>query len=426
MLCPSPWGMIMQFFGIQNIDALDFNKLIKQLPGRQAWNPLNTQGQYILAILQSYSMLQEHEINTPQRLAHFLGQGIVETGFLKARSENLSYGFDALKKYFGHKFANDEEIAAFAGKPEKIGNRIYGGRLGNGPEESGEGYLYRGRGFFQLTGKDNYRRYGEMAGVDLVGDPDIIARDLKRSLQVAAAYFQKSGLCAYADQNDIAAVSRGVNRGDPKAGRPANHEAERIDWTTKALALVKDPAALVVSATPSDELRNGATGEKVKELQRWLIALGYNVGAIDGLFGPATRRAIVSFQEEHRLPVTGVVDAATRTAIKAELNVPVDMPVPDVSAPAPVAPPQPAPVAAAPPPAPEPVPQPVAAEAAPPVEAEPPPAADVQASEQPSAADAPPEQAAAENGAAQPSAPAETHADAPPPPSEPQPPTHNA
>ncbi|MGD9965465.1 MAG: peptidoglycan-binding protein [Hyphomonadaceae bacterium] len=319
----------MRFFGIQNIDLIDFGKLTRQLPGRQSWNPLNTQGQYVMAILQSYAMLQEHEINTPQRLAHFLGQGIVETNFLRARSENLNYGFDALKRFFGHKFANDEEIAAFAGNPERIANRIYGGRLGNGPEESGDGWLYRGRGFFQLTGKDNYRRYGEMAGIDLVADPDLIARDLRKSLQVAAAYFQKTGLCAYADGNDIAAVSRGVNRGDPRAGRPANHEAERIDWTTKALELVRDPQALLTTSNPSNEVRIGATGEPVKVIQRWLVALGYAVGAIDGIFGPATRRAIVSFQEEHGLNVTGVVDDATRAAIQAELHVPaqvIDMP----------------------------------------------------------------------------------------------------
>ncbi|ANP47559.1 peptidoglycan-binding protein [Candidatus Viadribacter manganicus] len=308
----------MQFFSVRSIDEIDFNKLMQALPNRAAWNPLSTQGQYISAILQSYPMLRENGINTALRLAHFLGQGIVETNFMQAKSENLNYSFTGLKRVFGHKFSSDDEIREYARKPERIANRVYANRMGNGPEESGDGWKYRGRGFFQLTGKDNYRRYGELAGIDLVSDPDILERDLKVSLQVAAAYFNRTGLGEHADRNDVAAVSRGVNRGDAQSRAPAHGEAERIEWTTKALSLVRDPASVLTIA--DDALRVGSSGDAVVTLQRKLNSLGYTAGLQDGIFGPTLRRAVLAFQDEHGLTPSGVADQSTQAAIETALE----------------------------------------------------------------------------------------------------------
>lgn len=315
-----------RFFNVDDIEKIDLSKLAQQLPG-SGWNPLGTQAQYMTAILQSEDMLRQNGINTALRLAHFIGQGIVETGYLRYKVENLNYSFSALKRVFGHKFSGDDEIRAYARNPERIANRVYGARMGNGPEASGDGWRYRGRGFFQLTGKDNYQRYGEMAGIDLVSDPDVLERDLKVSLQVAAAYFNRTGLGEYADRNDVAAVSRGVNRGNPRSTAPAHGEAERIQWTTRALTLVRDPASVLKDGatgpapTPEapQDLRSGSTGAAVQALQRQLNALGYAVGADDGVFGPATHRAVVAFQQEHGLPTTGIVDQATQAAIDAAL-----------------------------------------------------------------------------------------------------------
>jgi putative chitinase len=312
-----------RFFDIADTDAIDLSKLARQLPNNPAWNPISTQGQYISAILQNYAMLRDNGVNTPQRLAHFLGQGIVETNYFKAKSENLNYSLEGLKRTFPSHFKTDDECRAYARQQEKIANRVYAGRLGNGAEESGDGWRYRGRGFFQLTGKDNYRHYGELAGIDLVSDPEILERDLKTSLQVAAAFFDKTGLGAFADANDISAVSRGVNRGNPRSPTPAIGEADRIAWTTKALALVANPDALLregaSNATPSANaaLRIGATGEAVTQLQADLRALSYDTGTEAGVFGPLTRRAVLNFQEEHSLTITGEVDAATLAAISA-------------------------------------------------------------------------------------------------------------
>ncbi|MGD9982034.1 MAG: peptidoglycan-binding protein [Hyphomonadaceae bacterium] len=362
----------MRFFSIDNIEELDFNKLVRQLPGGGGWNPFNTRGAYIRAILESYPLLQQYEINTPMRLAHFLGQGLVETGCLAHRAENLNYSAERLRAVFPSYFPTDEIAREYERKPERIANYVYANRLGNGPPESGDGWRYRGRGFFQLTGRENYRNYGQIAGFDLENDPELIERDLKKSLQVAAAYFKHVGLGAFADSDDCAAVSRGVNRGNPRASRPAHGEADRILWTNRAIDLVRDPQALLVRASNDGVLRIGATGEPVKEVQRWLVALGYAIGPIDGVFGPATRRALVSFQEEHRLNITGTVDEATRTAIKTELNMapqtidmpavvpaPAPEPAPTPEAPAPSAgDPQPAPIAASPEPAPSAPPEP--------------------------------------------------------------------
>ncbi|HRO04345.1 MAG TPA: hypothetical protein PLS69_12145, partial [Terricaulis sp.] len=170
---------MISFFGVKNIEEIDFPKLVRQLPNRPSgWNPFSTQGQYIRAILESYPILLQHEINTPRRLAHFIGQGLVETNFLQAKAENLNYSPAQLKKVFGHKFASDAEIAAYANKPEKIAKRVYADRMQNGNEASGDGWRYRGRGFFQITGKQNYIKYGELAGLDLVGEPEIMERNL--------------------------------------------------------------------------------------------------------------------------------------------------------------------------------------------------------------------------------------------------------
>jgi len=368
----------MRFFAISNTDELDFDKLVKQLPNRPRWNPLSMQSKYVTAILQSQEMLEAHEINTALRLAHFLAQGLVETGYLNAKVESTNYSLAGLRKNWSHKFSSDAEMQAYARKPEMIANRIYGNRLGNGPEESGDGWRYRGRGFFQLTGKDNYKRFSDVADVDLVSNPEFLEGDIKQPLQVAAAYFQKAGLGEYADRNDASAVSRGVNRGDPRARKPANHEAERIEWTAKVLVLVRDPESLKLGAgngpvSTDDALRIGSTGEKVAAMQRLLLVRGYAVGKADGIFGPATRRAVLAFQDESGLELTGIIDAPTRAALEAPIEGPTVEPAPHAPEPVPAEPraaaPTPPPAAAAPAPAEPPAP------AAPPAPIEPPAAA---------------------------------------------------
>lgn len=323
--------MPISFFSVRNIDELDFNKLVRQLP--PAGGKGGVRRGYVRTILESQELLKRYGIDNPNRLAHFLGQGVVETGGLTATIENLNYSAELLRRTWPRRFRTDEIAREYARQPERIANYVYGGRadLGNGPVESGDGWTYRGRGFFQLTGRGNYRNFGRIAGFDLENNPAEL-EDMKKSIEVAAAYFQAMELGAYADADNAAAVSRGVNRGDPTSTVPAHGEADRILWTNAALDLVNDPQSLLARASDDATLRLGAAGERVRALQRDLADLGYAVGTVDGVFGPATRRALINFQEERRLQTTGEADEPTRAALEAEFA-PIAVNVPTAQAP---------------------------------------------------------------------------------------------
>jgi predicted chitinase len=173
---------------LRAINEIDFAGLVGALPAQPRWTPLNNQGRYLTAFANVFRSLARRGVDNPLRLAHFLAQGIFETNYLQATSENLNYSAERLRQIFPRYFPTLEEARAYERNPEKIANRVYANRLGNGDEASGDGYRYRGRGFFQLTGKDNYRYYGDLAGVGLVSNPDILTRDLRTSILVAASY----------------------------------------------------------------------------------------------------------------------------------------------------------------------------------------------------------------------------------------------
>lgn len=307
---------------IQGVGDIDLDKIAKGLPGRNGWDilQLGTQGRYIKAIIDSWPVLERYEINTPLRLGHFFGQGLVETGWLKYTEEGFSYSEEALKKTFRFYRRNPDLAKQHARKKELIANTVYGGRADLGNTEPGDGWKFRGRGFIQLTGRYNYTRYGEAAGIDLVSDPDIIKRDLTKSVEVAAAFWKTNGLNTYADLNDAVKVSRAVNRGNPNDPAAANHEDLRILWTETALSITQAPQNVAPdppapSAPSLKPLQAGSRGDRVRELQVDLNALGYNTNGIDGIFGQGSRRAVVAFQQENGLPVTGIADAATIAAI---------------------------------------------------------------------------------------------------------------
>ncbi len=114
---------------------------------------------------------------------------------------------------FRRHFRDEAEAESFARQPERIANRVYADRMGNGPEESGDGWRYRGRGFIQLTGRDNYRRIGQKIGVDLEASPDLVANDIAIALKAAAAYWDDRNVNPDADRDDLRAVTKKVNGG---------------------------------------------------------------------------------------------------------------------------------------------------------------------------------------------------------------------
>lgn len=152
-------------------------------------------------------------INTPLRLAHFLSQCGHESINFTAVSENLNYGAKGLLNIFKRYFPTEELAKQYERQPQKIANRVYGGRMGNGPEASGEGWKYRGRGYIQLTGKDNYTAFGRAIGVDIVNNPDLVATQYP--LLSAAWFFQRClPKCDMgADDAAVRAVTKCVNGG---------------------------------------------------------------------------------------------------------------------------------------------------------------------------------------------------------------------
>jgi len=150
-------------------------------------------------------------INTPLKLAHFLAQCGHESGGFAITNENLNYSADGLKKIFGKYFPGNLN-ESYARNPQKIANLVYGNRMGNGPEATGEGWKYHGRGFIQLTGKDNYRAFSKDIGEDCVSTPDLVATKYPLA---SAGWFFKRCLDKCKDESDasIKAVTMCVNGG---------------------------------------------------------------------------------------------------------------------------------------------------------------------------------------------------------------------
>jgi putative chitinase len=152
---------------------------------------------------------------TPVRAAHFFAQTAHETGGFKAFSENLNYSADGLQKIFGKYFPGTLE-ESYAKNPQKIANRVYASRMGNGDEASGDGYKFRGRGALQLTGKENYKAFATYLNKpEILTNPDLVATTY--SFESAMFFFDKNKLWSICDQgvNDAAilALTKRINGG---------------------------------------------------------------------------------------------------------------------------------------------------------------------------------------------------------------------
>ncbi|HYR74461.1 MAG TPA: peptidoglycan-binding protein [Pyrinomonadaceae bacterium] len=171
-----------------------------------------------LVIAQIPETAAEFGITTNLRLAHFLAQCALESTGFTATVENLNYRAARLMQVFPKYFRNVDP-AAYANNPTKIANRAYADRMGNGDETSGDGFKFRGRGYIQLTGKNNYAKFSEFVGEDCVADPDLVAT--KYPLASAAFYFSANHIWGICDRgaNDatVTQVSTAVNGSPPHA-----------------------------------------------------------------------------------------------------------------------------------------------------------------------------------------------------------------
>jgi putative chitinase len=168
---------------------------------------LGIEGKWLEPLLETF---EKYEINTPKRQACFIGQCMHESGGFKFLRENLNYSAKGLVATWPSRFPNEEHAEEYARKPERIANKVYSGRMGN--TEDGDGAKYIGRGLIQLTGKDNYKAVTEALGIDLVANPQLLEEPRYAALS-AGWFWNKKGLNALADANDIETMTKRINGG---------------------------------------------------------------------------------------------------------------------------------------------------------------------------------------------------------------------
>ena len=159
--------------------------------------------------------LPDYDINTPPRIAAFIAQCAHESGGFKAIKENLNYRATSLRKIFPKYFPDDaiaNQYASLPNKQEAIANRIYANRMGNGPEESGDGYRYCGRGLIQLTGKNNYQNFADSIETPVEELPEFLAT-FEGAVQSACWFWESNNLNQWADKGDILTLTKRINGG---------------------------------------------------------------------------------------------------------------------------------------------------------------------------------------------------------------------
>jgi putative chitinase len=157
-------------------------------------------------------ILPDYGIDTPQRVAAFVAQAAHESGNFTALHENLNYRAVTLRKVFPKYFPTDEMAAQYAQKPEKIANRVYANRMGNGSEESGDGFRYCGRGLIQLTGQQNYQNFADSIETPIEQVPDFL-QTFEGAVQSACWFWENNNLNQYADTDDILTMTKRINGG---------------------------------------------------------------------------------------------------------------------------------------------------------------------------------------------------------------------
>ena len=164
------------------------------------------------SILGDKTLLEEYEINTPKRIAAFMAQCGHESGGFVWLTENLNYSAAGLMKTFAKYFPDQATAAAYARQPDKIANRVYANRMGNGNEASGDGARYKGRGLIQVTGKDNYFWFASSLEIT----PEAAAEYMQTfegAAQSACWYWENTSLNKLADVGDILAMTKRINGG---------------------------------------------------------------------------------------------------------------------------------------------------------------------------------------------------------------------
>jgi putative chitinase len=255
---------------------------------------------------------------------------------LAVLEENLSYRAERIVEVFGPRRHSagigPDEARALARNPPALAERVYG--LGNprkarelGNSDPGDGFRYRGRGVLQTTGRANYRRLGQRAGIAFEASPELVVA-AQHALVPALLEWSQGNLNAAADRNDIAAITRRINGG-------FNGFADRKAWLDKVWPLVRDgvtvdgTGSLGMSARAARTLppeacepwRVARPDRETRALQEALRAFGVAPDLeVDGRFGPKTRAALVAFQKLAQVPADGIYGPVTRAALRLRLD----------------------------------------------------------------------------------------------------------
>lgn len=192
--------------GIKGV--LSKEKLLAILPAAKNSKDINLLLEHLNTALAS--LVDETSFSNVKRQAAFIAQCGHESGSFTILTENLNYSAEGLFKTFPKYFSSVQAAQPFARQPEKIAGRVYGGRMGNNLTD--EGWKFRGRGFIQLTGKENYTKCGKSIGVDLVANPDYVST-IEGAIKSALWFWNANGLNAFADKEDLVGMTKKINGG---------------------------------------------------------------------------------------------------------------------------------------------------------------------------------------------------------------------
>ncbi|MBD8873465.1 XVIPCD domain-containing protein [Rhodanobacter sp. DHB23] len=273
-------------------------------------------------------------ITSPKELANFMAQVNAESGGLNKLDESFRYttGVSQIPVKYAHREGDATleaaRVSALKGHPEELARLMYGGRNGN--NDTTDGYTYRGRGYIQLTGKDNYEAAGKALHIDLARDPDLAAQP-ENAARIAVWYWQNR--VPDTAHKDVEAATLAINGGynglDTRQTQFVKWEKILTSGTMQHLAKGEAPSLPAESATrhagKHASLGQGVHGDNVRKLQSELAALGYKdskgrlLGA-DGNFGSDTRHAVERFQHDHQLIIDGKVGPQTQQAMHSALQ----------------------------------------------------------------------------------------------------------
>lgn len=250
---------------------------------------------------EALEILPKYEITTPRRLAGFFAQCGHESADFTVLEENLNYRAETLNKVFPKYFIKaGRDANLYSRQPEKIANLVYADRMGNGNVESGDGYRFRGRGIIQLTGRENYTKFGKTVGLTPEQVIDYV-RTKKGALESACWYWKTRAINAACDADDLIKMTKLVNGG-------TNGLEDRAERYKEALAIIAGQGA--PATVQSEVLRRGSAGDAVYQLQ---LALGM---VPDGKFGPATESAVKRLQKANGLTADGIAGPKTLAKLR--------------------------------------------------------------------------------------------------------------